>query len=123
MICVNELTDIKCNKREILEPLCVLISPFAPHLAEELWALLGHAETISYMAFPVLDESVLVEDTFAYPVSFNGKTRFMLELSLSLSPKEIEDAVLKSPDAQRWLEEKTPKKVIVVTGKIVNVVG
>jgi len=121
MICVNELTDAKCNKRAVLEPLTVLIAPFAPHLAEELWHLLGHKNTVVYAQFPQLDESVLVEDTFVYPVSFNGKTRFMLELPLSLSPKEIEDAVLQSPDAQRWLEN-PPKKVIVVPKKIVNVV-
>jgi len=122
MICVNELTDLKCNKRAVLEPLCILISPFAPHLAEELWSLLGHADTVVYADFPQLDESVLVEDAFSYPVSFNGKTRFMLELPLNVSPKEVEDAVLQSADAQRWLEGKTPKKVIVVPKKIVNVV-
>ena len=122
MICVNELTDAKCNKRDILEPLCVLISPFAPHIAEELWSLLGHKNTVVYAQFPQLDESVLVEDTFSYPVSFNGKTRFMLELSLNLSPKEVEDAVLQHPDTQKWLDGKPPKKVIVVPKKIVNVV-
>jgi leucyl-tRNA synthetase len=122
MICVNELTDAKCNKRAILEPLSILIAPFAPHLAEELWSLLGHGKTVVYAQFPQLDESVLEEDTFSYSVSFNGKTRFMLELSLSLSPKEVEDAVLQHADAQRWLEGKPPKKVIVVPKKIVNVV-
>jgi len=122
MICVNELTDAKCNKRGVLEPLAVLIAPFAPHLAEELWALLGHTDSIVYEAFPQLDETVLVEDAFSYPVSFNGKTRFLLELSVSLSPKEVEDAVLQSAEAQRWLEGKVPKKVIVVPKKIVNVV-
>jgi len=122
MICVNELTDAKCNKRAILEPLCVLISPFAPHIAEELWSLLGHKNTVVYAQFPQLDESVLVEDTFSYPVSFNGKTRFMLELSLNLLPKEVEDAVLQHPDTQKWLDGKSPKKVIVVPKKIVNVV-
>ena len=122
MICVNELTDLKCNKRAILEPLCVLISPFAPHIAEELWSLLGHKNTVVYAQFPQLDESVLVEDTFSYPVSFNGKTRFMLELSLNLLPKEVEDAVLQHPDTQKWLDGKSPKKVIVVPKKIVNVV-
>jgi leucyl-tRNA synthetase len=122
MICVNELTDAKCNKRAILEPLSILISPFAPHLAEELWSLLGHKYMVVYAQFPQLDESVLEEETFSYPVSFNGKTRFITELSLDLSLKEVEDAVLQSSEAQRWLEGKTPKKVIVVPKKIVNVV-
>jgi leucyl-tRNA synthetase len=122
MICVNELTDLKCNKRAVLEPLTVLIAPFAPHIAEELWSLLGHKDTVVYASFPQLDESVLVEDTFSYPVSFNGKTRFMLELPLNLSPKEVEDMVLQSPDTQKWLDGKPPKKVIVVPKKIVNVV-
>jgi leucyl-tRNA synthetase len=122
MICVNELTDAKCNKRAILEPLCVLISPFVPHIAEELWSLLGHKNTVIYTQFPQLDESVLMEDTFSYPVSFNGKTRFMLELSLNLSPKEVENIVLQYPDTQKWLDGKPSKKVIVVPKKIVNVV-
>jgi leucyl-tRNA synthetase len=122
MICVNELTDLKCNKKAILEPLSILIAPFAPHLAEELWSLLGHNDTVVYAQFPQLDESILVEDTFSYPVSFNGKTRFMLELSLSLPSKEVENTVLQSPEAQRWLEGKLPKKVIIVPKKIVNVV-
>ncbi|MDR0367781.1 MAG: leucine--tRNA ligase, partial [Bacteroidales bacterium] len=93
MICVNELTELKCNKREILEPLCIIISPFAPHLAEELWQMLGHTETVSYEDFPQVNESYLQENTIHYPVSFNGKTRFTIALSAELSPKEVEDTV------------------------------
>ena len=122
MICINELTDLKCNKREILEPLCILLSPFAPHISEELWQLLGHAETISYQGFPKVNESYLQENTIQYPISFNGKTRFTMELSAELSPKEIEEIILQSPEAQKWLEGKAPKKVIVVPKRIVNVV-
>ncbi len=122
MICINELTDLKCNKRAILEPLCILTSSFAPHLAEELWELAGHQETISYVPFPLVNEEYLQENTFVYPVSFNGKTRFTIELKADISSKEIEDIVLGSPDAQRWLEGKIPKKIIIVPKKIINIV-
>ncbi len=122
MICVNELSDLKCNKREILEPLIVLISPYAPHIAEELWSKLGHTESIEYVTYPVHNEAYLTEDNFNYPVSFNGKMRFNIELPITLSPKEVEEAALSAPEAQKWLEGKTPKKVIVVPKKIVNIV-
>lgn len=122
MICVNELSDLKCNKREILEPLVILISPYAPHIAEELWSKLGHTESIEYATYPIHNEAYLTEDNFNYPVSFNGKLRFNIELPVTLSPKEIEEAALKAPEAQKWLEGKTPKKVIVVPKKIVNIV-
>jgi leucyl-tRNA synthetase len=122
MICVNELQDKKCNKREILEPLTILISSYAPHIAEELWQLLGHTESITFATFPELNEAYLTEDSFNYPVSFNGKMRFLLPLSLTLSIPEIEKAVLESPETAKWLESKTPKKVIIVPKKIVNVV-
>jgi leucyl-tRNA synthetase len=122
MICVNELSDLKCNKREILEQLIVLISPYAPHIAEELWSKLGHTESIEYATYPIHNEAYLTEDNFNYPVSFNGKLRFNIELPVTLSPKEIEEAALKAPEAQKWLEGKTPKKVIVVPKKIVNIV-
>jgi leucyl-tRNA synthetase len=122
MICVNELSDLKCNKREILEQLIVLISPYAPHIAEELWSKLGHTESIEYATYPIHNEAYLTEDNFNYPVSFNGKMRFNIELPVTLSPKEIEEAALKAPEAQKWLEGKTPKKVIVVPKKIVNIV-
>ena len=123
MIAVNELTAQKCNKREILEPLLVLISPYAPHIAEELWSTLGHKESISTVAFPVFEQKHLVESTKNYPISFNGKMRFTLELSLDLSKDEIESAVMEHEKTQTQLQGRTPKKVIVVPGKIVNIVG
>ncbi len=123
MIAVNELMAQKCNSRVILEPLLVLISPYAPHIAEELWQKLGHTESISTAAFPVFDAKHLVESTKQYPISFNGKMRFTLELSLDLSKDEIEAAVMAHEKTQQQLDGRTPKKVIVVPGKIVNVVG
>jgi len=122
MICTNELQDLKCNKREILEPLCVLIEPYAPHIAEELWSKLGHSESLNKEEFPICNESYLIESAHKYPVSFNGKMRFMLELPLDLSKEEIEKEVMSHESAQKWLEGKTPKKVIVVPKKIVNIV-
>jgi leucyl-tRNA synthetase len=122
MICTNQLTDLKCNKRAILEPLCVLISSFAPHIAEELWSKLGHDKSIVDAEFPVFIEDYIKENNFAYPVSFNGKMRFKMELPLSLSKEEVEKEVLASAEAERWLDGKTPKKVIVVPKRIVNVV-
>ena len=122
MICVNDLFDLKCNKRKILQPLCVLISSFAPYMAEELWHLLGNTDTVVYASFPEVEEKYLVENTFTYPVSFNGKTRFMFPVSVDLSPKEVEALVLAAPEAQKWLDGKTPKKVIVVPKRIVNIV-
>jgi leucyl-tRNA synthetase len=122
MICVNELTDLKCNKREVLEKLAVLISPFAPHIAEELWSLMGHTNSITKASFPVADEKYLVEDIKTYPVSFNGKTRFMLDMPATATAKEIEEAALAHDIAKKWLEGKPPKKIIVVPGKIINVV-
>jgi leucyl-tRNA synthetase len=123
MICVNELSAQKCNQRAILEPLTILLSPFAPHIAEELWSLLGHSGSISFVDFPVFDEKFLVESTKNYPISFNGKMRFTRELSLDLSPKEIEDIILQDEQTLEQLQGRTPKKVIVVPGKIINIVG
>ena len=123
MIAVNELTVLKCSKRSILEPLTVLLSPYAPHIAEELWSLLGHTGSISAVPFPICEEKYLVESTKNYPISFNGKLKFTLELPLDLNPKEIEEKVLSHEKTQQILEGRTPKKVIVVPGKIVNVVG
>lgn len=122
MICVNELTELKCNKREILAPLAVLISPYAPHIAEELWLKLGYNESISNAAFPICKEEFLIENSFSYPISFNGKTRFNQEFALSLSKEELETEVLKLEQTQKLLEGKSPKKVIIVPGKIVNLV-
>jgi len=123
MIAVNELTALKCNKREILEPLLVLLSPYAPHITEELWKQLGHKKSISTAAFPVFDLKNLIESTKNYPISFNGKMRFTLELSLDLSKDEIEKLVLEHEKTIAQLEGRIPKKVIIVPGKIVNIVG
>ncbi|MEN8225478.1 MAG: class I tRNA ligase family protein, partial [Bacteroidota bacterium] len=103
-------------------PLTILISPYAPHIAEELWQLLGYDQTITYNAYPEWDGKYLVEDTFLYPVSFNGKLRFKLEFPLDMSKEDIEKAVLEAEEARKWLEGKPPKKVIVVPKRIINVV-
>lgn len=123
MIAVNELTSQKCNSREILEPLAILISPYAPHIAEELWSKLGHADSISTVPFPKFEEKHLVESNKEYPISFNGKMRFTMELPLDLSKDEIESAVMAHQKTIQYLEGRTPKKVIIVPGKIVNIVG
>ena len=123
MIAVNELTAQGCVSKEILEPLLVLIAPYAPHIAEELWSQLGHNESITTAEFPEFDASHLIESSKAYPVSFNGKMRFTIELSLDLSKDEIEAAVMADEKTQAQLDGRTPKKVIVVPGKIVNIVG
>jgi len=123
MIAVNDLTTLKCNKRAILEPLLVLLSPYAPHISEELWSKLGNKESISTADFPVFDAKHLVESAKNYPISFNGKMRFTLELSLDLSKEEIEKTVLENEKTIAQLEGRTPKKVIIVPGKIVNIVG
>lgn len=122
MICVNELGTLKCNKREILEPLAILISPFAPHIAEELWAGLGHQDGISMAAFPQHNEDFLTENSFEYPVAFNGKMRFKEELSLDMGKDAIEKHIMGLEKTAQYLEGKSPKKVIVVPGKIVNIV-
>ncbi|WP_053971092.1 leucine--tRNA ligase [Mangrovimonas sp. ST2L15] len=123
MIAVNELTAQKCTSRAILEPLLVLISPYAPHITEELWSQLGHEGSISTVAFPQFDESHLVESSKNYPISFNGKMRFTMELPMDMSKEDIEKAVLEYDKTQEQLQGRTPKKVIVVPGKIVNIVG
>ncbi|MGF1556595.1 leucine--tRNA ligase [Paucihalobacter sp.] len=123
MIAVNELTAQKCTSKEILEPLLILISPYAPHIAEELWAQLGNSTSISTAPFPEFDAQFLVESTKEYPISFNGKMRFTMELPLDLSKEAIEATVLAHEKTQEQLQGRTPKKVIVVPGKIVNIVG
>jgi leucyl-tRNA synthetase len=123
MICVNELTQQSCKSREVLEPLAVLISPYAPHIAEELWELLGNTTSISEVDYPVFEEHYLKEDSKTYPISFNGKMRFTLDLSLDLSKDEIEKIVMAEERTQKQLDGRTPKKVIIVPGKIVNIVG
>ncbi len=122
MICVNELGDLGCNKREVLEPLAVMISSFAPHLGEELWHRLGHDSSVTEASFPAWEERFVKDDSVTYPVSFNGKTRFKLELPAGSSREAVEQAVLQAPEAAKWLAGKPPRRVIVVPGKIVNVV-
>jgi leucyl-tRNA synthetase len=123
MICVNELTAQNCHERAVLEPLAVLISPYAPHIAEELWSQLGHSESISTVDFPVVNEKYLVESSKEYPVSFNGKMRFTIELSLDLSVAEIQEIIMKDERTIKQLEGRTPNKVIIVPGKVINLVG
>lgn len=123
MIAVNELTALKCNKKEILEPLLVLLSPYAPHISEELYRKLGNKTSISAVDFPVFDAAHLVESAKNYPISFNGKMRFTLELSLDLTKEEIEKIVLSHEKTIAQLEGRTPKKIIIVPGKIINIVG
>jgi leucyl-tRNA synthetase len=122
MIAVNELNDLKCSKRVILEPLVIALSPFAPHAAEELWNSLGNSGSVTHAAYPKVDEKYLVDNTVNYPVQFNGKMRFTIALAADLSNADVEKEVLSSEEAQKYLEGKTPKKVIVVPKKIVNVV-
>jgi len=123
MIAVNELTVLKCNKRKILEPLAIIIEPYAPHIAEELWKNLGYTTSISMVDFPEFEPEYLVESSKEYPVSFNGKMRFKIVLPLDLTVKEIEDIVMKHERTQEQLQGRSPKKVIIVPGKIINIVG
>ncbi|GAA0883855.1 leucine--tRNA ligase [Sphingobacterium siyangense subsp. cladoniae] len=123
MICVNELTELKCDKRQILEQLVIILQPYAPHITEELWALLGNdAGTLSYASYPVFKAEYLVESEFAYPVSFNGKMKFNLSLALDLDQKAVEDTIRAHADVQRHLDGKAIKKIIFVKGKIINIV-
>lgn len=122
MICCNELSSLKCDKREILEPLVIALSPYAPHITEELWEMLGHKETILSAEFPKVDESYLVENSFEYPISINGKVRVKMNFALDMPKEDIEKLVMASEIVQKWTEGKAPKKVIIVPGKIVNVV-
>lgn len=122
MICVNELSELKCNKRVILEPLLILISPYAPHISEELWNRIGHKESISLESFPIFQEEFLVNDLFNYPISFNGKVRLNIELPTNLTIEEIEKEVINREDVKKYLEDKVTKKIIIVPNKIVNIV-
>ncbi len=122
MICVNELTDLKCNKVAILEPLVLCLSPYAPHITEELWKLMGHTESIALAPFPLCNEAFLVDDSINYPVSVNGKLKFTLELPATLTKEEVEVEVMKNEQTQKLLNGQAPKKVIVVHKKIVNMV-
>ena len=123
MIAVNELITSKCNQRAILEPFSILIEPYAPHIAEELWEKLGHQNSIASVLFPRFEKKYLIESEKVYPISFNGKMRFTMKLSLDLSKEEIEKAVMEHEKTQKQLNGRTPKKVIVIPGKIVNIVG
>ncbi len=120
MICLNELGG--CSKREILEPLTVLLAPFAPHITEELWHVLGHNETVCSAPYPEYDEKLLTESAFEYPISVNGKLRFKKKYPLTLTPAEIQADIVQAEEARKWLEGKTAKKIIVVPGKIINIV-
>ena len=122
MICVNELSQLKCNKKTVLSDLLVCLAPFAPHITEELWHRLGNKQTICDAKFPELNEEYLKEDLFSYSISFNGKSRYVLEFPADASNVEIEKAVLEHPNSQKWLDGRSPKKVIVVPKKIVNIV-
>lgn len=123
MICVNELSTQNCHSRAILEPLAIVISPYAPHIAEELWSLLGNEGSIATVAFPVFEAAHLVESEKEYPVSFNGKMRFTIKLPLDLTKEQIEEIVMKDERTQKQLDGRTPNKVIIVPGKIINLVG
>jgi leucyl-tRNA synthetase len=131
MICVNELSELGCNKRSILEPLNILLSPYAPHISEELWQLMGHDGSITEVPWPEFREEYVAENTFTYPVSFNGKLRFKLELPLDMPRlelpldmprEEMEKQVLENEQAEKWISGKPVRKVIIVPGKIINVV-
>ncbi|MEN8248291.1 MAG: leucine--tRNA ligase [Bacteroidota bacterium] len=122
MICVNELSALKCNKREILSDLSLIISPFAPHIAEELWHILGNTQSLAYAEYPAFNEAYLKEASFEYPIMINGKMRNKLKFELDTSKEEIEASVLADETIQKWLEGKTPKKIIIVPKKIVNIV-
>ena len=122
MICVNELSSLKCNKRAILEDLVVIVSPYAPHIAEELWQLLGHEESIVNAPYPAWNEEFLKEDDFEYPVMINGKMRTKLSFPADATKEEVEAGAMANEVVQRWLDGKTPKRVIVVPKKIINLV-
>jgi leucyl-tRNA synthetase len=122
MVCVNELSSLKCNKRAVLSELTVVLSSFAPHIAEETWHLLGNTDSVTRVPYPAYNESYLVEDSFEYPVSINGKVRAKMTFPADTAPAEIEKSVLASESVQKWLEGKAPKKIIVVPKRIVNVV-
>jgi leucyl-tRNA synthetase len=122
MVCVNELADIKCHKRAILEPILILLTPYAPHIAEELWHSLGNESLIIDAAFPKFEAKYVVESSKEYPVSINGKVRTNLNLPLDMAQTEVEAAVTANDTVQKWLEGKSPKKIIFVKGRMINIV-
>ena len=122
MICVNELFTLKCSKKAILEPRVILLTPFAPHIAEELYHALGNENTVCDAVFPLCNEEYLKESSFNYPISFNGKVRFTIELPADMSKEDVEKTALANEQTAKYMEGKAPKKIIVVPGKIVNIV-
>ena len=122
MVCVNELTDLKCHKREVLEPLLILLTPYAPHIAEELWQRLGNTTSVLDATYPKFESSYLVESTKEYPVSINGKLRTTMVLDLAATQEQVQDVVLQHEVVQKWMEGKPLKKLIFVKGKMINVV-
>jgi len=122
MVCVNELTDLKCHKKEILEPLLILLAPYAPHIAEELYHALGNNSTIIDAGYPKLEAKYLIESEKEYPVSINGKLRTTITISLDASQDEVEKIALENKIIQKWMEDKSPKKIIFVKNKMVNIV-
>ena len=122
MICVNDLFDVKCHKKEVLEKILILLVPYAPHIAEELWHQLDNAGTILDASYPAFDPSLLIESSKEYPISINGKVRASINLALNLEQAEVEKMILQNEVVQKWLEGKDPKKIIYVKNKMVNVV-
>ena len=122
MICVNELQNLKCNKRKILEPLTQIIAPYAPYITEELWHLLNHDQSIFTSSYPEFNERYLADNSFDYPISVNGKLRTRINFDLDMSNEEITREVLSSEIIKKWLEGKPPKKIIIVPKKIINIV-
>ena len=122
MICVNELTDVKCHKKEVLEQVLVLLTPYAPHIAEELWHQLGNAGSVLNASYPVFNAMLVAESSKEYPVSINGRVRTNISIALDISQPEVEEIVLANETVQKWLEGKSPKKIIYVKNKMVNVV-
>ena len=122
MVCVNELNDLKSHKRELLEPLVIMLTPYAPHISEELWHLLGNTTSVLNASFPGFNEKYLVESSKEYPVSINGKLRTQIVIDLNADQKQVENIVLENAVVQKWLEGKQPKKIIYVKGKMVNIV-
>ena len=122
MVCVNELIDLKCHKKEVLESLLILLAPSPPHIAEELWYQLGNTSTILDAGFPKLEKKYLVETSKEYPISVNGKLRTTINIDLNAAQPQVEEIVLANPVVQKWIEGKQPKKIIYVKGKMVNVV-
>jgi leucyl-tRNA synthetase len=122
MIGINELTDLKCHSLELLEKLLVVLSPYAPHITEELWSKIGKEGSILDAAYPELEQKYLVETMMEYPIAINGKTRTTMQLDLTLSQADVEKLVIADPVVTKWLEGKPPKKIIYVKGKMINVV-